>query len=239
MATGALTVPLLEKIGHPRIRVAYDTANCEFYGDTKAVDDLAIVLPYLSNMHLKDKRGGKGVWDFPEPGAGHVDFAAILAILRDGGYEGPASVEIEFDGTWPDLEAHRQRRRRRARAPEGRRLRRRMIGIAILGGGFMGDDPCRRLGGAGRPLPGAGRRLADARPRRRRWRRPPAARTSSDDLEAAIDDDRVSLVDVCLPTAAAPAVRGARVRRRQGRAAGEAARADARGRRGDPGGGAP
>ena len=104
MATGALTVPLLEKISHPRIRVAYDTANCEFYGDTKAVDDLAVVLPYLSNVHLKDKRGGKGVWDFPEPGAGHVDFAGILAILRDGGYEGPASVEIEFDGTWPDLE---------------------------------------------------------------------------------------------------------------------------------------
>ena len=57
------------------------------------------MVPYLSNVHLKDKRGGKGVWDFPEPGGGHVDFAAILAILRDGGYDGPASVEIEFDGT--------------------------------------------------------------------------------------------------------------------------------------------
>ena len=103
MATGALTVPLLERIGHPRIRVAYDTANCEFYGDTAAVDDLATMIPYLSNIHLKDKRGGKAVWDFPEPGAGHVDFAAILAILQTGGYDGPASVEIEFDGTWPDL----------------------------------------------------------------------------------------------------------------------------------------
>jgi sugar phosphate isomerase/epimerase len=104
MATGALTVPLLQRIGHPRIRVAYDTANCEFYGDTKAVDDIAVVAPYLSNVHLKDKRGGKGVWDFPEPGAGHVDFAGVLAALRDGGYDGPASVEIEFDGTWPDID---------------------------------------------------------------------------------------------------------------------------------------
>lgn len=102
MATGALTVPLLERIGHPRIKVAYDTANCEFYGDTAAVDDLATMLPYLANVHLKDKRGGVKVWDFPEPGAGHVDFAALLAILRDGGYDGPVSVEIEFDGTWPD-----------------------------------------------------------------------------------------------------------------------------------------
>ena len=79
MATGALTVPLLERIGHARIKVAYDTANCEFYGDTKAVDDLHTMLPYLANVHLKDKRGGKGVWDFPEPGAGHVDFPGILA----------------------------------------------------------------------------------------------------------------------------------------------------------------
>jgi sugar phosphate isomerase/epimerase len=102
MATGALTVPLLDKIGQPRIKVAYDTANCEFYGDTKAVDDLHTMLPYLANVHLKDKRGGKAVWDFPEPGGGHVDFAGILAVLRDGGYDGPASVEIEFDGTWPD-----------------------------------------------------------------------------------------------------------------------------------------
>jgi len=102
MATGARTVPLLERIGHERIKVAYDTANCEFYGDTAAVDDLATMLPYLANVHLKDKRGGKGVWDFPEAGAGHVDFGGILAVLRDGGYDGPASVEIEFDGTWPD-----------------------------------------------------------------------------------------------------------------------------------------
>ena len=41
MASGARTLPLLERIGHPRIKVAYDTGNCEFYGDVKAVDDLA------------------------------------------------------------------------------------------------------------------------------------------------------------------------------------------------------
>ena len=104
MATGARTLPLLERIGQPRIRVAYDTANCEFYGDVAAVDDLTSMVPYLANVHLKDKRGGKGVWDFPEPGAGHVDFAALLAILAAGGYDGPASVEIEFDGTWPPLD---------------------------------------------------------------------------------------------------------------------------------------
>jgi len=105
MATGAKTLPLLERIGHPRIRVAYDTANCEFYGDTAAVDDIALMLPYLSNVHLKDKVGGAGVWDFPGPGAGHVDFAGILQVLEAGGYSGPCSVEIEFQGEpWPPLE---------------------------------------------------------------------------------------------------------------------------------------
>ena len=104
MATGTRTLPLLERIGHPRIKVAYDTGNCEFYGDTKAVDDIATMLPYMANVHLKDHRGGKGVWDFPQPGGGTVDFPGILAVLEQGGYAGPTSVEVEFQGEpWPPL----------------------------------------------------------------------------------------------------------------------------------------
>jgi sugar phosphate isomerase/epimerase len=105
MATGIKSLPLLERIGHPRVKVAYDTGNSEFYGDTKAVDDIATMLPYLANIHLKDHRGGKGVWDFPEPGGGTVDFPGILAILERGGYTGPTSVECEFQGEpWPPLD---------------------------------------------------------------------------------------------------------------------------------------
>jgi L-ribulose-5-phosphate 3-epimerase len=104
MASGARTLPLLERIGHPRIKVAYDTGNCEFYGDVKAVDDIAAIAPYLANVHLKDHRGGKGVWDFPEPGGGTIDFSAVLGLLESAGYSGPLSVEIEFQGEpWPPL----------------------------------------------------------------------------------------------------------------------------------------
>ncbi|HMG98703.1 MAG TPA: sugar phosphate isomerase/epimerase family protein, partial [Gaiellales bacterium] len=104
MASGARTLPLLERIGHPRVKVAYDTGNCEFYGDVKAVDDIAGIVPHLANVHLKDHRGGKGVWDFPAPGDGTVDFGAILGLLEAGGYRGPLSVEIEFQGDpWPPL----------------------------------------------------------------------------------------------------------------------------------------
>ena len=104
MATGAKTLPLLQRIGHERIKVCYDTANCEFYGDTRAVDDIGTMIPYLANVHLKDKRGGAGVWDFPEPGGGTVDFAGLIAQLEAAGYAGPLSVEVEFQGEpWPPL----------------------------------------------------------------------------------------------------------------------------------------
>ena len=88
MASGARTLPLLERIGHPRVKVAYDTGNCEFYGDVKAVDDIAGIVPYLANVHLKDHRGGKGVWDFPAPGDGTVDFARSWACSRPAAIEG-------------------------------------------------------------------------------------------------------------------------------------------------------
>ena len=104
MASGARTLPLLERIGHPRIKVAYDTGNCEFYGDVKAVDDLARSCPYLANVHLKDHRGGKGDWDFPAPGDGTSTSRRCSASSRPAATRGPLSVEIEFQGDpWPPL----------------------------------------------------------------------------------------------------------------------------------------
>jgi L-ribulose-5-phosphate 3-epimerase len=104
MASSDVTIPLLEKIGRDSIRVNYDTANVEYYSGEKAVDDLPKILPYLAHVHLKDTTGGKGNWNFPACGDGVVDFARVLAILRDGGYTGPCSVEIEFEGEpWPPL----------------------------------------------------------------------------------------------------------------------------------------
>lgn len=47
-------------------------------------------------MHLKDKRGGKGVLDFPPLGEGELDLASILRDLTASGFSGPVSMEIEF-----------------------------------------------------------------------------------------------------------------------------------------------
>src|SRR5579883_2984394 len=105
MASSDVTLPLLEKIGRDSVKVNYDTANVEFYSGRLAVDDLPKIAGMLAHVHLKDTVGGKGVWNFPAIGDGHVDFARVLSILREAGYDGPYSVEIEFQGEpWPPLE---------------------------------------------------------------------------------------------------------------------------------------
>jgi L-ribulose-5-phosphate 3-epimerase len=104
MASSDVTLPLLEKIGRDSIKVNYDTANVEFYSGDKAVDDLPKIVPQLVHVHLKDTTGGKGNWNFPAIGTGTVDFGRVLQILCDGGYSGPYSVELEFQGEpWPPL----------------------------------------------------------------------------------------------------------------------------------------
>jgi sugar phosphate isomerase/epimerase len=104
MASGARTVSLLERIGRNSVKVNYDTGNVWHYAGVRAEDDLPLIVDRLAHVHLKDTRGGVGVWDFPPLGEGDVDFAAILAILRDAGYTGPLSVELEFQGEpWPPL----------------------------------------------------------------------------------------------------------------------------------------
>jgi len=105
MASSDVTIPLIDKIGRDSVKVNYDTANVEFYSGDRATDDLPKITGQLAHVHLKDTTGGKGNWNFPAIGDGTVDFGRVLQILRDAGYSGPYSVEIEFQGEpWPSLE---------------------------------------------------------------------------------------------------------------------------------------
>src|SRR5207247_1717689 len=74
MASGRRALPLLERIGRDSVKVNYDTANVEFYGGERAVDDLPAIAPDVAHVHLKDTAGGLGTWDFPALGDGVVDF---------------------------------------------------------------------------------------------------------------------------------------------------------------------
>jgi L-ribulose-5-phosphate 3-epimerase len=104
MRSGAAAAALVERIGRASVRVNYDTANVVFYGGVRPEDDLPAVLPHVAHVHLKDKRGGAGVWDFPAIGEGELDVGRVLALLRAGAYAGPISVEIEFTAAgWPPV----------------------------------------------------------------------------------------------------------------------------------------
>jgi sugar phosphate isomerase/epimerase len=105
MASGEITLPLLEKIGRDSVKINYDTANVVYYSGDSAVEDIPKVVDEIVHVHLKDTAGGKGVWNFGAIGSGVVDFAEVIRILGRAGYTGPYSVELEFQGEpWPPLE---------------------------------------------------------------------------------------------------------------------------------------
>jgi sugar phosphate isomerase/epimerase len=105
LATGAMAADLIRRIDKPNIGINYDAGNVIFYGDTRPEDDIKIAAPYVKHLHVKDKIGGAGTWNFPTVGTGEIDYPAIFATLDQAGFDGPCSVEIEFEGEpWPSLE---------------------------------------------------------------------------------------------------------------------------------------
>jgi L-ribulose-5-phosphate 3-epimerase len=102
--TGAVGARLIEEAGRDNVRLNYDTGNAAFYGGMNPAEDIAHALPYVAHVHLKDHVGEKGNWDFPAIGDGEVNFDRIFERLDEVGYEGPCSVELEFQGEpWPPL----------------------------------------------------------------------------------------------------------------------------------------
>jgi sugar phosphate isomerase/epimerase len=98
MGSGESGAQIVRRIGSPWVRLNYDTGNVIFYGGVKPELDIAAAIPYLAHVHLKDKKGGVKVWDFPPIGMGEVDFPRIFKILAESRFSGPISVEIEVLG---------------------------------------------------------------------------------------------------------------------------------------------
>jgi len=94
---GKIGAEIIRTINNPNIKLNYDTANVIFFGNVKPEEDLPYALPYMGYIHLKDSGNGKfKEWDFPALGEGVTDFNKIFKMLEK--FDGPASVEIEFDG---------------------------------------------------------------------------------------------------------------------------------------------
>lgn len=95
-ATGASIRALLDELAGAPIAINFDTGNLPFYSGLDPVAELAAFHEDVRHVHLKDHRGGKDVYDFPAIGDGTVDIAAVFRALKDYGYDGPISAEIEF-----------------------------------------------------------------------------------------------------------------------------------------------
>ena len=104
LATGAISADLVRRIAKPNVGINYDPGNVIFYGDTRPEGDVALAVDLITHVHVKDQIGGVGVWNFPAVGTGEVDFGAIFAVLDGAGFDGPCSIELEFQGEpWPAL----------------------------------------------------------------------------------------------------------------------------------------
>ncbi len=105
MPTAEAGLRLLEEIGHDWIQINYDPGNVVYYAGVPPEQDIKHALGRLGHVHLKDKRGGKGVLDFPPLGDGDLDIPAMLRDLKESGFSGPVSMEIEFvDYEYPGWE---------------------------------------------------------------------------------------------------------------------------------------
>jgi sugar phosphate isomerase/epimerase len=92
----AVAEATLRGIGHPHVRVNFDTANVYFYNHASdAVRELRQILPHVASVHLKDTDGGFRHWYFPALGRGVVDFRGVFALLDEAGFAGPCTLEIE------------------------------------------------------------------------------------------------------------------------------------------------
>ena len=96
-SSGKVGANIIRTVNHPNIKLAYDTANVIFYGNTRPEEDLPYALEYMEFIHLKDHGSGRPKdWNFPTLGEGIIEFNKIFKILEE--FKGPGSVEIELDG---------------------------------------------------------------------------------------------------------------------------------------------
>lgn len=104
LPTAKIGVDILARIDRPEVLgFNYDPGNVVYYTGADPIEDIDYALPQLVHFHFKDKIGGQGIFNFPPPGDGQIDMAALLRKLNDAGYEGPISAEVEFDDKgWPD-----------------------------------------------------------------------------------------------------------------------------------------
>ena len=103
-ATGPQCRKAIESVGHPNFRLWYDPGNILYYSDGKLdpVADSATVDGIVAGVSVKDYRHPKDV--MVTPGTGQVDFPAVFAQLKKGGFDsGPLLVECLNPGDLSEI----------------------------------------------------------------------------------------------------------------------------------------
>ncbi|MER7005199.1 sugar phosphate isomerase/epimerase family protein [Dactylosporangium sp. NPDC000555] len=93
---------LVESVGSPALRLAWDNANFVQVGVRPFTDGYAMLRPYVAYLQVKDARAADGT----EVPAGHGDgeLRETLTALRDDGWTGFASLEPHLaDPSRPDV----------------------------------------------------------------------------------------------------------------------------------------
>ena len=112
-ATGPQCRKTVEMVGHRNFRIWYDPGNILYYsnGELDPVADAATVDRLVVGMCVKDYRHPRNV--LVTPGTGKVDFPAVLARLKAGGFtHGPLVVECLERGDLKQTLAEARKARR-------------------------------------------------------------------------------------------------------------------------------
>ncbi|MBM4038008.1 MAG: sugar phosphate isomerase/epimerase, partial [Planctomycetes bacterium] len=112
-ATGPQCRKCVEMVGHKCFRLWYDPGNIFFYsnGELDPAKDAATVDGLVTGVCIKDYKHPKNV--AVTPGTGQVDFKAVLALLKKGGFTaGPLVIETLTPGELPALLAEARKARK-------------------------------------------------------------------------------------------------------------------------------
>ena len=124
-ATGPQLRKSVELVGKKNFTVWYDAGNIFYYSDGKLnpIDDAAAVDGLVTGWCIKDFTDQPKKDVALTPGAGRVDFAAVLARLKQGGFTaGPLVIETLKPGDQPQL---------REEARKARRFVEKLVGIEV------------------------------------------------------------------------------------------------------------
>ena len=92
---------MIEDVGLDNLGVNLDPANLILYGKANPVDALDTIGEFVRDVHGKDgcyPTDAKHLGAEMPLGKGRVNFPALIARLKELGYDGPITIEREISG---------------------------------------------------------------------------------------------------------------------------------------------